>query len=287
MSDNNTILGNATGQQQQQQGQQQQQSGGDGGGNAFDFRELIGQDGKFIQGWADKLPESHKQYAPSLSRFPGFLELAGSYANAEKKLSTRVQAPNETSTPEQIAEWRKLIGAPEKPEDYGLAKPDKLPDGVEWNDAAVGKLAQVAHKHHLPPSAVKELLGLHLELSGEQAGKSKIDAEAYVQAQSKALQDEWKGDYQANLEQAVKAAKMLGVDVNDPDVGSNAKMIKLLHNASKLMREDKLLGGGDGASQTVTEQIAAIRASDAYQGKQGTAAQEAAAGRIKLLMGVK
>ena len=285
MSD--TILGGA-GQQQQQQGQQQQQQqgGGDGGGNAFDFRELIGQDGKFTQGWTDKLPESHKPFAGSLSRFPGFLELAGSYANAEKKLSTRVQAPNETSTPEQIAEWRKLIGAPEKPEDYGLAKPDKLPDGVEWNDAAVGKLAQVAHKHHLPPSAVKELLGLHLELSGEQVGKSKLDVEAYVQTQTKALQDEWKGDFNANLEQAVKAAGLLGVDVNDPDFGSNAKMIKLLHSASKLMREDKLLGG-DGSRQTATEQIAEIRASDAYQGKQGQAAQEAAAQRIKALSGAK
>lgn len=286
MSD--TILGGA-GQQQQQQGQQQQQQqqgGGEGGGNAFDFRELIGQDGKFTQGWTDHLPESHKPFAGSLSRFPGFLELAGSYANAEKKLSTRVQAPNETSTPEQIAEWRKLIGAPEKPEDYGLAKPDKLPDGVEWNDAAVGKLAQVAHKHHLPPSAVKELLGLHLELSGEQVGKSKLDVEAYVQTQTKALQDEWKGDYNANLEQAVKAAGLLGVDVNDPDFGSNAKMIKLLHSASKLMREDKLLGG-DGSRQTATEQIAAIRASDAYQGKQGQAAQEAAAQRIKALSGAK
>lgn len=286
MSDNNTILGNAAGQQQQQQGQQQQQqSGGEGG--SFDFRELIGQDGKFIQGWADKLPESHKQYAPSLSRFPGFLELAGSYANAEKKLSTRVQAPNETSTPEQIAEWRKLIGAPEKPEDYGLAKPDKLPEGVEWNDAAVGKLAQVAHKHHLPPSAVKDLLGLHLELSGEQAGKARIEAESYVQNQSKLLQDQWGKDYKANLERALKAAEKLDVDPFDPEVTSSAKFLKFLYNASMLMREDQMLGGGDGSRQTVTEQIAAIRASDAYQGKQGPAAQEAAAGRIKLLMGVK
>lgn len=285
MSDT-TILGGA-GQQQQQQGQQQQQQSGGEGGGSFDFRELIGQDGKFIQGWADKLPESHKEYAPSLSRFPGLLELAGSYANAEKKLSTRVQAPNETSTPEQVAEWRKLIGAPEKPEDYGLAKPDKLPDGVEWNENLVSKAVQLAHKHHMTKAALNDFVQLQNEFSAEQAGKSKIDAEAYVQAQEKALQDEWGKDYPANLEQAVKAAKMLGVDVNDPDVGSNAKMIKLLHNASKLMREDKLLGGGDGASQTVTEQIAAIRASDAYQGKQGPAAQEAAAGRIKLLMGVK
>jgi hypothetical protein len=135
-------------------------------------------------------------------------------------------------------------------------------------------------------AALNDFVQLQIEHSAEQVGKSKLDVDAYVQTQTKALQDEWKSDFNANLEQAVKAAGLLGVDVNDPDFGSNAKMIKLLHSASKLMREDKLLGG-DGSRQTATEQIAAIRASDAYQGKQGQAAQEAAAQRIKALSGAK
>jgi hypothetical protein len=272
-------------QQQQQQQQGQQQQGQQGGG--LSFHELINPDGTFAQGWTDKLPEAFKPFGPSVGRFPSITDLIGGYANAEKAISAKkLTPPGENATPEQVAEWRKLVGAPDKPDGYGPLKPEKLPAGAEWSDELAGKLAEIGHKHHLPKAALADLVALNLSAQEAAAQKNGTDAEAYVAQQTEALKKEWGQGYEENLAQSVKAAKLLGVDITDPEVGSNAKMIRLLHSASKLMREDKLLGG-DGAQATLREQADQIRKGDDYQGKNGLEKQKAAQARIAALLGEK
>jgi len=272
-------------QQQQQQQQGQQQQGQQGGG--LSFHELINPDGTFAQGWTDKLPEAFKPFGPSVGRFPSITDLIGGYANAEKAISAKkLTPPGENATPEQVAEWRKLVGAPDKPDGYGPLKPEKLPAGAEWSDELAGKLAEIGHKHHLPKAALADLVALNLSAQEAAAQKNGTDAEAYVAQQTEALKKEWGQGYEENLAQSVKAAKLLGVDITDPEVGSNAKMIRLLHSASKLMREDKLLGG-DGAQATLREQADTIRKGDDYQGKNGLEKQKAAQARIAALLGEK
>ena len=272
-------------QQQQQQQQGQQQQGQQGGG--LSFHELINPDGTFAQGWTDKLPEAFKPFGPSVGRFPSITDLIGGYANAEKAISAKkLTPPGENATPEQVAEWRKLVGAPDKPDGYGPLKPEKLPAGAEWNDELAGKLAEIGHKHHLPKAALADLVALNLSAQEAAAQKNGADADAYVAQQTEALKKEWGQGYEENLAQSVKAAKLLGVDITDPEVGSNAKMIRLLHSASKLMREDKLLGG-DGAQATLREQEEMIRKGDDYQGKNGLDKQKAAQARIAALRGEK
>lgn len=269
--------------QQQQQGQQQQSQQGGG----LSFHELINPDGTFAQGWTDKLPEAFKPFGPSVGRFPTVTDLISSYANAEKAISAKkITPPGENATPEQVAEWRKLVGAPDKPDGYGPLKPEKLPAGAEWSDELAGKLAEIGIKHHLPKAALADIVALNLSAQEAAAQKNGADAEAYVAQQTEALKKEWGQGYDENLAQSVKAAKLLGVDITDPEVGSNAKMIRLLHSASKLMREDKLLGG-DGAQATLREQADQIRKGDDYQGKNGLEKQKQAQARIAALLGEK
>ena len=271
-------------QQQQQQGEQQQQQQGQQGD--FSFHNLIGADGKFQEKWTEKLPDAFKPYASYVERFPTVTDLIAGYGNAQKLISKKTSPPTESSTPEQIAEWRKLVGAPDKPDGYGQIKPEKLPDGVAWDDALASKLAEIGVKHHMPKAALADLAELHIASQIEASKRNAADAEAYVLTQTEELKKEWKGDYQNNVQQAAKAASVLGVDLTDPDIGSNAKMIKVLHAASLLMREDKMLGG-DAANATRNEQAEAIRRSDDYQGKNGIERQREALRRVALIAGEK
>lgn len=272
------------GEQQQQQGEQQQQQQGQQGD--FSFHNLIGADGKFQEKWTEKLPDAFKPYASYVERFPTVTDLIAGYGNAQKLISKKTSPPTESSTPEQIAEWRKLVGSPDKPDGYGQIKPEKLPDGVAWDDALASKLAEIGVKHHMPKAALADLAELHIASQIEASKRNAADAEAYVLTQTEELKKEWKGDYQNNVQQAAKAASVLGVDLTDPDIGSNAKMIKVLHAASLLMREDKMLGG-DAANATRNEQAEAIRRSDDYQGKNGIERQREALRRVALIAGEK
>lgn len=268
------------GEEQQSQQTTQTQS------SSSDFHTFIGKDGKFAEKWTDNLPDSHKSYAGTLGKFPGVLELAGSYAELEKKAGQKIQPPGPDAKPEEWDKWRSVVGAPKTAQEYGLKAPEKLPEGVTWDQAAADKLAAVAHKHALPPAAVKEILGLSQEMQTANVAAAKAKIEGYVAEQRGILEKEWGDKFKSNLEQAVKAASKLGVDINDPDIGNNAKMLKVLHNASLLMMPDQMPSGG-GTSASVAEQIAQIRNSDAYQGKLGADAQAEAGKRIALLSGQK
>lgn len=256
------------------------------------YRDYIGDDGKFKDGWTNLLPDTHKQYAASVSRYPSLPDIVAGYANAEKKISEKFPAPPlPGDAPEKVeaytAKVRELLGSPDKPEGYELKKPDNMPEGIEWDEAEAGKLAAIAHKHGLTKGAVQDILNMSLEREQGRLTKAKEGLEGYVKGQEKALRDKWGDKYDANIQSAVKAANALQVDITDPDVGSNAKVLEILSKASLLMQQDKMLGGGDGTMKTNVEQIAEIRKGDAYQGKLGPDAQAAAAKRIQMLSGVK
>lgn len=101
---------------------------------------------------------------------PQYDQLAISYQNLEKAFNSKKAAPTrpgDDATPEQKAaywaDFRKITGAPEKVEDYGLKAPENLPEGVEWNAELATKAASIAHKYGVPPEALNELVALNNE----------------------------------------------------------------------------------------------------------------------------
>ena len=152
--------------------------------------------------------------APSTNQRPDFIpesfwdaqkgeakldQLAISYANLEKAFSSKSQAPKKPgadASPEDQAKYfadlRKFTGAPEKPEDYGLKAPDKLPEGVEWNAELAGKAASIAHKYSVPPEALQELINLNNENISGLVEKSQAMQQEQVDAMVAELNAEWK-----------------------------------------------------------------------------------------------
>lgn len=105
-------------------------AGGGGGGNPSPaWHESIiskGDDG------SDKLadPASWLETAPKpLAEF-----IKSNMTAARAKTEGMVKVPGEGATPEELQAFYTALGVPEKAEDYGIAKPDDLPEGIGWDD---------------------------------------------------------------------------------------------------------------------------------------------------------
>lgn len=279
-----TILGD--------QGQQQQQAP-----VAWDFRSALDDKGAFKQGWVDTLPADLKDYAGTLGKYPNVAELLRGHGNAQKLIGQRPQElkpPGPDATPEQKAAWFKTIGVPEKPEEYGLKKPDNLPDGVPWSDEKVSAFQAKAHELGLTPSQVQAMAEFDLEWGAKGYAKGQGEITAYIEGQKTELKTDWGEKFEANRDKALATAQILGLDPNDAEIGNSAKMIKALYAASQLMSEDKFVGSdkvGTGMSRADQAEDMARNKSNPWHnalwGREGPERQAHAQKLRASLMGVK
>jgi hypothetical protein len=267
-------------------------------GGEWDFRSALDDKGAFKQGWVDTLPPDLKDYAGTLGKYPNVAELLRGHGNAQKLIGQRVapgvKVPGPDAKPEEIAAYRKAIGVPDDVTGYGLKKPDALPEGVEWNEEEVGKFGALAHELGLTPAQAQKLVAFDTERMGKMnaGGKAKLDA--FIAGERDALKKEWGENYQNNVGKALKAAELLGLDVNDAEIGNSAKMIKALHSAASLIQEDKFVASNKvGLGLTGADQAEDIRRNPAnpwhaaYHNKEGKERQQQAQSLMMRLQGVK
>jgi hypothetical protein len=216
-------------------------------------------------------------------------QLGASYLQLEKAFgakSTAPKKPGADATPEQqaqyFAELRKLTGAPEKPEDYGLKAPDNLPAGVEWNAELAGKAAGIAHKYGVPPEALNELIALNNETVGGMVAKSEAAQKEQVDAMVAELNAEWKDAAKDNWQRANRGAIALGVDLEASGLGNNAHFIRAALRFDEMIGDDKGLVQSDSTA-TYREQMERIQKGDDFNGKNGVEKQQAALMRLKSL----
>lgn len=241
-------------------------------------------EGKFSTGLSGRLPDDLKPYEGSIKKFEGTSigDVLKSYGELEKKLGSRVAPPGPDAKPEEIAAWRKTVGAPEKPDDYKIEKPENVPAEM-WNAELVKGFQGVAHELHLSPAQAGKLAEWW---NGQQMGahqKFQQDAAANREALAGTLKTEWGDKYEANLKGAQYVAGLAKIDVNDPEIGDNPAVIKALASVAALISEDKQVTGGQGGS-TLTykqqaEDISTNKSNpryDDYHGKNGPERQAAA-----------
>lgn len=240
--------------------------------------------------------------APSTNQRPDFIpekfwdaqkgeakldQLAISYANLEKAFSSKSQAPKKPgadASPEDQAKYfadlRKFTGAPEKPEDYGLKAPDKLPEGVEWNAELAGKAASIAHKYSVPPEALQELINLNNENISGLVEKSQAMQQEQVDAMVAELNAEWKENAKDNWQRANRGATALGVDLEASGLGNNPHFIRAALRFDEMIGDDKGLVSSDSQA-TYKEQMERIQKGDDFNGKNGPEKQHAALARLQ------
>lgn len=213
---------------------------------------------------------------------PKLDQLGASYISLEKAFSSKreVKKPGADAKPEEIAayqsELRKITGAPDKPEGYGLKAPENLPEGVEWNAELATQAATIAHKYSVPPEALQELIALNNENVGGMMAKSAEAQKAQRDEMIAGLNAEWKDQAPNNWQRAARGAIALGIDINSSELADNAEFIKAALAVDKLIGEDTKLIGAESSQATYEERMDKLRVSDAYQGKIGPAKQEEA-----------
>jgi len=155
--------------------------------------------------WRDRFAsiakaEERDKISKRLSRFTSPENVFKSYLELEKRVSAgdlKKQLAAD-ATPEQVAEWRKENGIPEKPEDYKFEfKNGFVPS--EDDNKLLGDFASVAHERNLPPSVTSELAQWYIE---RQTQAQQQQYEADVQKRETAadeLNKEYGPEYRMNL----------------------------------------------------------------------------------------
>ena len=249
--------------------------------------------GTFSEGWQGKLGGDLKDH-PSLAPIGSLEDLAKSYVHTKQMVGKRLEAPGEDATPEQLAEWRKVVGAPETADAYGDLRPESVPEEL-WDSESAKAFSEIAHKHNLPPAAVKEIVGHYA--NEIQAGLEASEAEAaqFVQGQKQQLQKEWGGEFDRNLNIAAQAARAVGLNPEENQIFTDAEVVKAFANMGRLMSEDKLVQGDSrGVNGSITDRIQEITDPSSqstlareYRGELGPERQAAAQQQYHQLLAAK
>lgn len=209
----------------------------------------VNPDGTFGDKWLDALPDDAKDYKDTLSKYKSVPDMAKALANANALIGKKLGVPNEKSSPEEVSAFRRAMGVPESLEEYKFA-PDSLPEGMTWSDDMAKPYAEIAHKHGIPPSAMKELVAQHaktemFKLEAIQATYEKQRTEAVA-----TLQKEWGNDFGKNIGLAKQAAKLAGVDANSHGF-SDPEVVRGFVRMAQMMSEDKV-GRSMGGTEFMT-----------------------------------
>ena len=214
----------------------------------------VNPDGTFAEGWANNLPEDSAAYKDTLSKYKSVPDMAKALANANALIGKKLGVPNEKSSPDEVAAFRRSLGVPDSIEEYKFA-PDALPEGMTWDDNNVKNYAEIAHKHNIPPSAMKALVTEHakmehFKMQGMQAQIEKQHVEAV-----NTLKKEWGGEFEKNIGLAKQAAKIAGVNANSQGF-ADPEVVRGFVRMAQMMSEDKV-GRSMSGSEFMTGQARA------------------------------
>lgn len=195
----------------------------------------------------DSLPEEAKSFRSMLEKYPTENDLFTGLKNLQYSASQkRLERPPEDAPDDIKAQHQQMVReynrVPESPEGYGLNRPDDIPEEL-WNDDRAAGIADIMHRHNIPPEAVKELMDAEVEFTksimagGEEA---KIAQKSETIA---SLRAEFGNGTDQMLLDAKTGAATLGLNVPDDilDTTIDGKtFIQAMAKMTKLVSEDRL-----------------------------------------------
>jgi hypothetical protein len=208
--------------------------------------------------WKDSLPDDLKSNS-TLDRFDTSEGIVRSYLNLEKLIGTeKVPVPKEGDN-EGWDRYYKAGGRPEKPDEYGFAKPEQLPEGMEYSPDIDKAFATKAHELGLnkkQAAALREWqLGIMSEGHKQQSSQTEI---ARSDGEAK-LKSSWGRAYDQNLTIAKSELKKRATPefvayMETSGLGNHPAMAEFLYNVAKETRgEAELIGNGRTVEQTPLE----------------------------------
>lgn len=156
--------------------------------------------GDWPDDWSSKLAEGNEKIQKQLALLGSPKGVAKAWIEANKKLTSGnlIEKLPEKPTDEQLANYRKKNGIPEKPDGYDL---NELPNGLvipEHERVFLNKFVEGMHEVNATPAVVKQALAKYADVLNDMAQTAReIDAGNRVEADA-LLKKEWGGQYKAN-----------------------------------------------------------------------------------------
>lgn len=224
--------------------------------------------------WYSSLP-AELQTEASIRTVPDVTTLARNYINAQKLVGAdKVVLPPKNATPQQLNEFFDRIGRPKTADSYTLPSDFKMADGLKIEEPVMKAIKEQFHTLGLTDKQGNELLKYYM--AGVNTDYTKVmeaQKTAAVEATQK-LQTEWGANYEANLDIAKAVVRKFGGEafldeITRSGIGNNTELIKLLHNAGKMMLEDNPLEHGKSLlltnSTQAVEEIGKLKMDKEFQ----------------------
>lgn len=206
--------------------------------------------GKINKAAFDRLPENLKPYKDTFGKYETAEQFFHGVANLAQLAGKKGLAPLPADAPESAkaernALMRQINGVPEKPEGYGLKKPDGMPDTL-WDQGYVDSVAAVLHKHNASPDLVRELMAADIQHSQQYTSQQQAQVADRIKQEQTSLRDAFGGEYDKKIDLAVRAARTLGLDPNDAAVFGNHKVVVAFAKMAEMVSEDRMVSGDTG-----------------------------------------
>ena len=220
----------------------------------------FGSDGSLSEGWQASLPEDLRENG-SLQSFTNVADIARSFVNTKKMVGERTVAlPNENTSPEERAEFFNQLGRPETPEGYELARPAQLPEGMMYDEKRESSMLAKAHELGLTKAQMQGLADAdNAYLQSAFADHGALQAAEFESAVT-SLKDEWRGDFDRNLDVANRAVREFGLSemLEAKGLADDPAMVKAMHNIGLQLLESKGPDGSPATSPDLQSQIDGI-----------------------------
>ena len=196
---------------------------------------------------------------PTLERYKNFEDVLVGFQNQQFMAGKKALAPLPADAPEPAKVERKALldginGVPPSPKDYGIKKPDDMPDHM-WIQSMADGAANWAHKYSVAPAALKELLDLNYGTVKSQMALQQQNETAFWNAQQQEFDGIIKSEnIPSDRAQALveKGAIAMGLDMQNEQTkillkGSTARLMAMRHAIA--IGEDKTVQAGGSSPE--------------------------------------
>lgn len=214
--------------------------------------------------WYDKLPADLQ--TDKLKGFKSLDDFAKSHLHLEQAVGRKgILLPKDGAKPEEVAEFRKALGVPDRPEEYDW----KAPEGFDPQAAGIDMAAtqKAFHAANLSKDQARDVMNFYAAQT--KAIHTKMQDEMTAEAVSSVtkLKQEWGAEYDANLAKVQDVAKRTGLgDVFKlSGLGNNLAAIKALAEIAKYLPEDESKGGkATGGTDGLKAELESIKRNPAF-----------------------
>lgn len=200
------------------------------------------------------LPEDIRGFKDTLGKYKTEADMMRGMFNMTKLVGSKQMQPlpadaSDADKQARSDHMRIANGVPEKPEDYGIKRPDDIPEEA-WAGDYVNGMVGILHQHNASPELVRALVDADIKEASSLRAQQEVTTAAHDKAQIDSLKEAWGGDFAKEADNASRVARTLGLDpANDP-MFKSASVVKAFAKMMPHISEDSLVNGDTSGGST-------------------------------------